>query len=160
MSQTGSDYGPATGATEQGHLEETLRTNFFALHEAVFDSKIKLTLMPLQRMIEKMKKHKPVIDLSVDTNHRHEWLKAADVMYNFLRTLDHPLDTNIFELRKARQLMDCMELNANFDLNGKFDPDLKFKSSEQNPGPWIYSAEQRIAHYVKLIQDLNRLADE
>lgn len=125
----------------------------------IFDSKIKLILRPLQRTIEKMKKHKPVIDLSLDIQKRHDWLKAADVVYKMIRNLDDTVNTNVFELRKARQLIECIEFNSEVDIKN-MDHSLKFKTSEQQPKPWIQAAEDRISQFIKYIQELNRLSDE
>lgn len=140
-------------------MEESLRKNILNLQYNIYDCKIKLVVRPLDRAIEKMKRHKPIIELSASSKHRKDWLKAADVIYTFLRGGNDSTDYNIFELMKAHQLMDCMEVHADVDFK-HIQHGIKFHFPEQDPLPWIRLAEERVNRYVQLIQDLNKSADD
>src|SRR6267378_2893748 len=85
------------GVQDQAAMEESLRKNILNLQYHVYDSKIKLAVRPLDRAIEKMKRHKPIIELSASSKQQKDWLKAADVIYTFLRGGNDPTDHNIFE---------------------------------------------------------------
>ena len=138
-------------------LEARLQANYIQLQKNFYESKLSYVVHPLARSLDRLDKHRPIIDMASSAKLRKDWLSAAAMVQMLFHVSN---GSDIAEAQKAEQLIECLAENTVRGDSRSFDPSLKFRFPEQNPEPLIRSAEEKINHFVRQIQELNKLADE
>lgn len=149
-------------------LDKNLSENIITDYQAFFDSRIQLMIQEIERNMNKLQKQNESMAMeSMDSQNLRDWKEAFEVINS---SLGNELDdtdnleeylkkTNLFELRKAKKLIDCLPFNAEVVVKD-MDFARKFRISEQQPKHWIIAGEERVSQLIKLMQELDRIADE
>lgn len=138
-------------------LEARLQATYFQLQKNFYESKLRYVLHPLARSLDRLDKHRTIIDMASSAKQRKDWLSAVTMVQMLFHVSN---GSDVAEAQKAEQLIECLPENTVRSDARSFDPSLKFRFPEQNPDTLIRSAEEKINHFVRLMQELNRLADE